>query len=134
MNWPLKPQCRGRHFSKRFRSLTGLAPLDYLLRWRMRLACDWMRRGATVSATGAHVGYASEKAFGHVFKRVTAMRRSGTRVDLPAAKNSPPLRINCRDLRRRVTQKRSCLLSEARDYFAAIESGKPQGAQKGTSP
>ncbi|WP_235885669.1 hypothetical protein [Bradyrhizobium niftali] len=34
-------------FSKRFKSLVGLAPLDYLLRWRMRLARDQLRRGAT---------------------------------------------------------------------------------------
>ena len=57
-------------FSKRFKSLVGMAPLDYLLRWRMRLACDQLRGGATVSATAAQVGYASESAFGHAFKRV----------------------------------------------------------------
>ncbi|MGY8634021.1 AraC family transcriptional regulator [Bradyrhizobium sp. 14AA] len=57
-------------FSKRFKSKVGLAPLDYLLRWRMRLACDQLRRGATVSATAARVGYLSESAFGHAFKRV----------------------------------------------------------------
>ncbi|SDH33625.1 transcriptional regulator, AraC family [Bradyrhizobium sp. Rc2d] len=57
-------------FSKRFKSLVGLAPLDYLLRWRMRLARDLLRRGATVSATAAQLGYSSESAFGHAFKRV----------------------------------------------------------------
>lgn len=57
-------------FSKRFKSLVGLAPLDYLLRWRMRLARDQLRRGATVSAAAAQMGYASESAFGHAFKRV----------------------------------------------------------------
>ena len=57
-------------FSKRFRSLVRRAPLDYLLRWRMRLACEQLRRGATVSATAAQVGYSSESAFGHAFKRV----------------------------------------------------------------
>jgi len=57
-------------FSKRFKSLVGVAPLDYLLRWRMRLACDRLRRGATVSAIAAQVGYSSESAFGHAFKRV----------------------------------------------------------------
>ncbi|MET3156573.1 AraC-like DNA-binding protein [Bradyrhizobium japonicum] len=57
-------------FSKRFKSLVGQAPLDYLLRWRMRLARDQLRRGATVSATAAQLGYSSESAFGHAFKRV----------------------------------------------------------------
>jgi len=57
-------------FSKRFKSLVGLAPLDYLLRWRMRLARDPLRRGATVSATARQQGYSSESAFGHAFKRI----------------------------------------------------------------
>ncbi|WP_245330455.1 AraC family transcriptional regulator [Bradyrhizobium sp. AS23.2] len=57
-------------FSRRFKSLVGLPPLDYLLRWRMRLACDQLRRGATISATASQVGYSSESAFGHAFKRV----------------------------------------------------------------
>ncbi|UPJ61731.1 AraC family transcriptional regulator [Bradyrhizobium sp. 192] len=57
-------------FSKRFKSLVGLAPLDYLLRWRMRLARDHLRLGASVSAIAARLGYSSESAFGHAFKRV----------------------------------------------------------------
>ncbi|OPY96869.1 AraC family transcriptional regulator [Bradyrhizobium sacchari] len=57
-------------FSKRFKSLVGLAPLDYLLRWRMRIARDLLRRGASVAATAAQLGYSSESAFGHAFKRV----------------------------------------------------------------
>ena len=56
-------------FSKRFKSLVGIAPLDYLLRWRMRLARDLLRCGATVSAIAAQLGYSSESAFGHAFKR-----------------------------------------------------------------
>lgn len=57
-------------FSKRFRLLVGRTPLDYLLQWRMRLARDLLRRGSTVSATASQVGYSSESAFGHAFKRV----------------------------------------------------------------
>lgn len=56
-------------FARRFRVLVGRAPLDYLLRWRMRVARDLLRRGATVAATASEVGYASESAFRHAFKR-----------------------------------------------------------------
>lgn len=57
-------------FSKRFKSLVRIAPLDYLLRWRMRLAQGSLRRGETVAAVALQVGYSSESAFGHAFKRV----------------------------------------------------------------
>lgn len=57
-------------FSKRFKSLVRLAPLDYLLRWRMRLARGLLRRGETVAAVALQIGYSSESAFGHAFKRV----------------------------------------------------------------
>jgi AraC-like DNA-binding protein len=57
-------------FSKRFKMLVGVAPLDYLLRWRMRLARALLRRGSTVAVVATHVGYCSESAFGHAFKRI----------------------------------------------------------------
>ena len=57
-------------FAKRFRSLVGRAPLDYLLRWRMRIARDFLRHGATVAAASLHVGYSSESAFRLAFKRL----------------------------------------------------------------
>jgi AraC-like DNA-binding protein len=57
-------------FSRRFKSAVGLAPLDYLLRWRMRLACKALRLGSPVATVAAQVGYSSESAFGHAFKRI----------------------------------------------------------------
>ncbi|WP_036026246.1 AraC family transcriptional regulator [Paraburkholderia dilworthii] len=57
-------------FSKRFKSLVGLTPLDYLLRWRMRIARDLLRRGSMVAAVASQVGYSSESAFRHAFKRL----------------------------------------------------------------
>jgi AraC-like DNA-binding protein len=59
-------------FARRFRSLVGLAPLNYLLRWRMRIARDSLRRGSTVGAAASRVGYSSESAFRHAFKRLYA--------------------------------------------------------------
>ena len=57
-------------FSKRFKSLVGVAPLDYLLRWRMRIARDLLRRGSMVASVATQVGYSSESAFRHAFKRL----------------------------------------------------------------
>jgi AraC-like DNA-binding protein len=58
-------------FALRFKSLVGNSPLDYLLRWRMRLAGQMLRKGQTsVSAVGLAFGYDSESAFSNAFKRV----------------------------------------------------------------
>jgi transcriptional regulator GlxA family with amidase domain len=57
-------------FSKRFKALVGRAPLDYLLRWRMRVARNMLRHGTPVAIVANDVGYASESAFRHAFKRL----------------------------------------------------------------
>jgi len=58
-------------FSARFKTLVGVAPLDYLLRWRMQLAAKELQRGTErVSAIAYSLGYESESAFGNAFKRV----------------------------------------------------------------
>lgn len=72
--WPLEQLCASAAmsrsaFSKRFKALVGHAPLDYLLRWRMRVAGNLLRHGAPVARVAMDVGYASESAFRHAFKR-----------------------------------------------------------------
>jgi AraC-like DNA-binding protein len=57
-------------FALRFKNLVGLPPLDYLLRWRMQLARDSLRREVTVASIAASLGYTSESAFGNAFKRI----------------------------------------------------------------
>jgi AraC-like DNA-binding protein len=58
-------------FAKRFKTLVGSAPLDYLIQWRMRLAArDLLGGGKTVSTISQSLGYASESAFSNAFKRV----------------------------------------------------------------
>lgn len=58
-------------FAARFKELVGASPLDYLLRWRMQLAREALRRNeASVASLADRLGYASESAFGHAFKRV----------------------------------------------------------------
>ena len=57
-------------FALRFRDLVGVAPLAYLTRWRMQCARDALRRtDCPVADLAARLGYASESAFGHAFKR-----------------------------------------------------------------
>jgi len=58
-------------FALRFKELVGIAPLDYLTRWRMHLARDALRLpDASVAGLAISLGYSSESAFGNAFKRV----------------------------------------------------------------
>jgi AraC-like DNA-binding protein len=58
-------------FATHFKSVAGEAPLAYLARWRMHLAERALRRGeATVGQLAQSLGYASESAFSHAFKRI----------------------------------------------------------------
>jgi AraC-like DNA-binding protein len=70
-------------FALAFKQMVGTPPLDYLLRWRMELARDALRRGETVATVAARVGYASESAFGNAFKRThgTAPKRYWSSAD-----------------------------------------------------
>ena len=61
-------------FAARFKALTGSAPLDYLIGWRMRLAARALKRGdQPLSIIARDAGYASDSAFSHSFKRVTGV-------------------------------------------------------------
>lgn len=56
--------------SERFTALLGLAPMQYLVRWRMQLAAERLRsdeRG--IARIAEEVGYESEAAFNRAFKR-----------------------------------------------------------------
>ncbi|MFK4808769.1 AraC family transcriptional regulator [Devosia sp. ZW T5_3] len=53
----------------RFSQRVGRPPLDYLTHWRMLLAQRKLARGQAVSEVAADVGYTSQSAFAHAFKR-----------------------------------------------------------------
>jgi AraC-like DNA-binding protein len=75
-------------FAVRFRAAAGIAPLAYLARWRMRLAERALRDGHEGVAAVAHaVGYSSESAFTHAFKRLvgTSPRQYRNAADLAEA-------------------------------------------------
>ncbi|MDB5554290.1 MAG: transcriptional regulator, AraC family [Rhizobium sp.] len=58
-------------FALRFRKVAGMAPLAYLAEWRMRLARRALKDGEAVSTVAHTLGYSSESAFSHAFKRLT---------------------------------------------------------------
>jgi AraC-like DNA-binding protein len=61
-------------FAVRFKATAGVAPLTYLLNWRMRLAGHGLRVGSlSISELALSVGYTSESAFSNAFKRTTGM-------------------------------------------------------------
>lgn len=73
-------------FAFHFKKLVGVAPLTYLLHWRMRIAARSLRRENTpVSELAYSLGYSSESAFSHAFARVMHVSpkryREGTVAD-----------------------------------------------------
>lgn len=70
-----KAACMSRSaFALHFKTAAGVAPLTYLMNWRMRLAERSLREGDTSVASLAYsLGYTSESAFSNAFKRVTGV-------------------------------------------------------------
>jgi AraC-like DNA-binding protein len=57
-------------FAARFSALVGEPPLQYLTRWRMRMAARLLRtQSLGIAEVAQRVGYASEVAFSKAFKR-----------------------------------------------------------------
>jgi len=73
-------------FALKFKRAVGVAPLEYLARWRMLLAADRLEStGDPVSTVARGLGYESESAFSTAFKRVMGCSpRQYARSRLPA--------------------------------------------------
>lgn len=57
-------------FAQKFKDAVGVAPMEYLARWRMLLAADRLESSSEpVSAIALSLGYESESAFSTAFKR-----------------------------------------------------------------
>ncbi len=57
-------------FFERFTRAVGVAPMEYLLAWRMEIAKDLLRKGELrVAEIAERVGYGSASAFGVAFQR-----------------------------------------------------------------
>jgi AraC-like DNA-binding protein len=62
-------------FALSFRKKMGVAPMDYLLNWRMQVACDLLADSTTSLADiASQVGYGSESAFSVAFTRLLHSR------------------------------------------------------------
>ncbi len=55
--------------AQRFTDLIGQPPMQYLARWRLRLAARLLRGGKPLTEVAETVGYDSEAAFSRAFKR-----------------------------------------------------------------
>ncbi|NIF54814.1 AraC family transcriptional regulator [Burkholderia sp. Ax-1724] len=56
-------------FFKRFSQTVGLAPMEYLLTWRMALAESLLRQKASIADVAQRVGYSSASTFSIAFTR-----------------------------------------------------------------
>lgn len=56
-------------FAARFKDVVGRTPADYLTEWRLTVAQEQLRAGASVSTVAAELGYASASAFARTFSQ-----------------------------------------------------------------
>jgi len=64
-------------FAARFTATAGIAPLGYLARWRIHLACKALRdEELPVASVATLAGYSSQGAFSNAFKRMTGVSPS----------------------------------------------------------
>jgi AraC-like DNA-binding protein len=76
--WTIKALAREVGMSRsaltlRFSERVGRPPLDYLTRWRMIWAQRQLAQGRSVYEVATEVGYTSQSAFAHAFKRTTGL-------------------------------------------------------------
>ena len=71
-------------FAGRFTELVGEPVMQYVTRWRMQVALDWLQHDdVPITDLAARLGYESEAAFSRAFKRKVGIS-PGT------ARRSPP--------------------------------------------
>jgi transcriptional regulator GlxA family with amidase domain len=64
-------------FFERFTRVVGVAPMEYLLAWRMQFAQQWLRQGELrASEIAERVGYGSSSAFSAAFRRYAGVAPS----------------------------------------------------------
>jgi AraC-like DNA-binding protein len=67
-------------FAARFTDLVGEPVMQYVTRWRMQVALDWLRTDdVPVAALAARLGYDSEAAFSRAFKRTIGLSPGAAR-------------------------------------------------------
>jgi AraC family transcriptional activator of mtrCDE len=61
-------------FCRRFGEVCNQAPAQFVTLIRMKLAAELLREGVPIARVADHVGYHSESAFAHAFKRTLGMQ------------------------------------------------------------
>lgn len=80
-------------FSASFKSRVGMAPLEYLIAWRMAVARDALaRRTKSISELAFATGYESESAFSTAFRRVVGASPKQFRDRAAPSPVDPPSR------------------------------------------
>ncbi|WP_051661015.1 AraC family transcriptional regulator [Bosea sp. 117] len=78
-------------FFERFRHAVGLAPMEYLLAWRMAIAKDLLRREAVgIADVAERVGYGSASTFSVAFSRQVGVSPAAYARANRAGPRSPP--------------------------------------------
>lgn len=73
-------------FTNRFRQLTGYSPINYLMMWRMELACVKLKLNReSISEIAESIGYVSIPSFSLAFRRYTGMSPGAWRRLSPVA-------------------------------------------------
>jgi AraC-like DNA-binding protein len=81
-------------FALHFKTAAGIAPLTYLTEWRMRLAKRALREeNVSVAALAHSLGYTSESAFNHAFKRITGTPPKRYRISARTGLDGTPGRL-----------------------------------------
>jgi AraC-like DNA-binding protein len=71
-------------FAERFAAVVGTPPMHYLARWRMQIALGLLNgRRDNIATIAAEIGYGSETAFSHAFKKMVGMSPSAWRRRSP---------------------------------------------------
>ncbi len=70
-------------FAATFSQLMGMPPLAYVRLWRLTLARQKLSRGAAVAHVAHQVGYGSQSAFGHAYRRLFGTSPGDQRVSEP---------------------------------------------------
>ena len=60
-------------FARRFREIAGSSPMDYLTRWRITIAQNMLRKGASMKAIASAVGYDSPAALSRTFAKISGL-------------------------------------------------------------
>ena len=73
--------------AERFSAHTGIAPMQYLTRWRLQLAARRLADSSTrIGVIAQDVGYASEAAFSRGFRKLTGMSPTAWRRERQAGR------------------------------------------------